>query len=221
MKGRFFMCEFKKYNLSSDKMLLTAVAVVLSLCCAFSVSHFAAAAGTVRRDVVRLHIIADCNTAEAQSVKLLVRDKLLEKNNEMLSGDVNTENVYAYFERNKAELLETAENVLRENGCSYGAKITLGKEYYNTRYYGDLVFPAGEYMSLRVVLGEGKGENWWCVMFPPLCIPAAGDVETDESKTADILTKSGEEIISSNGKYIVKFKLLELYEKLRENVNTQ
>ena len=136
----------------------------------------------------------------------------------MLSGKVNKGNVKEYFEESKNELLNTANETLKENNCDYNAEITLGTEYYTTRQYGKLTFPAGEYTSLRVVLGEGKGENWWCVMFPPLCIPVAGDIEADENKTADVLTPGGEEIVSSNGKYVVKFKLLEIYEEIKQGL---
>lgn len=212
------MLKNKVFNPRSDRRLLASVAVVLSLYLSASTVFFCASAGSVRENVVRLHVIANSDSAYDQQVKLKVRDALLNKNNAMLSGKVNKDNAKEYFEESKNELLNTANETLKENNCDYNAEITLGTEYYTTRQYGKLTFPAGEYTSLRVVLGEGKGENWWCVMFPPLCIPVAGDIEADENKTADVLTPGGEEIVSSNGKYVVKFKLLEIYEEIKQGL---
>ena len=87
--------------------------------------------------------------------------------------------------------MKTAKKTLKENGFNYNVKITLQEEYFNTRTYGNLTFPAGQYTALKVVLGNGEGKNWWCVMFPPLCVPAADGLETNET-TADYLTISGE-----------------------------
>ncbi|MBO5895731.1 MAG: stage II sporulation protein R [Clostridia bacterium] len=212
------MLKNKALNIRRDKMLLASVAIVLALCFSASMAFFCASAGNVRNNVVRLHVIANSNSVVDQQVKLKVRDALLNKNNAMLSGEVNKDNAVEYFTVSRAELLATANEALRINGCDYEADVTLGTEYYTTRQYGELTFPAGEYTSLRVVLGEGKGENWWCVMFPPLCIPVAGDIEADESKAADVLSPGGEEIVSSNGKYIVKFRLLEIYEEIMQEL---
>lgn len=212
------MLKNKVFNHRRDRLLLSSVAVVLSLYMSASTVFFCASAGSVRENVVRLHVIANSDLPQDQQVKLKVRDALLKENNAMLSGEVNKDNALEYFIASKEELLNTANEVLKDNNCDYGAKITFGTEYYTTRQYGNLTFPAGEYTSLRVVLGEGQGKNWWCVMFPPLCIPVAGDIEADENKTADVLTPGGEEIVSSNGKYVVKFKLLEIYEEIKQSL---
>ncbi len=210
------MC--KKISLKRDKLFLLSILAALALYVSGSVTYFTAAAGSVREDVVRLHVIANSDSAFDQQVKLKVRDALLNQNNQILSERVTPEDAVEHFRNSEEELLKTVNTTLKENDCDYSGTITVGPEYYSTREYGDLIFPAGEYMSLRVVLGDGEGQNWWCVMFPPLCIPVAGDVETDKNKTADILTESGEDIISSNGKYIIKFKLLELYEELKHKL---
>lgn len=209
------MFYLKKYtlNLKRDKILLSVFSIAFSLYLAFSCTYFAGAAKTVRDDVVRLHILANSNSAFDQQVKLQVRDALLSKNTVLLSEGVNTENAPLYFEMSKDELLKTAEAVLKENNCDYKVRITLEKEYFETRIYGDYTFPAGEYTALKVVLGEGEGKNWWCVMFPPLCIPAADSVDTNKN-AANCLTESGEKIVSGGNKYVMKFKLLEIYEEL-------
>ena len=210
--------KYKAFNERKDKILLSVTAIAISIYMAFSCTYFTASAGTVKEDVVRLHILANSNSEIDQEVKLKVRDALLETNASILSDSVTKENAKEHFESSKDILLKTAKKTLKENGFNYNVKITLQEEYFNTRTYGNLTFPAGQYTALKVVLGEGEGKNWWCVMFPPLCVPAADGLETNET-TADYLTDSGEKIVNGGEKYIVKFKFLEIYEELRDKFN--
>ena len=209
--------KYKAFNERKDKILLSVTAIAISIYMAFSCTYFTASAQTVKEDVVRLHILANSNSEIDQEVKLKVRDALLETNASILSDSVTKENAKEHFESSKEILLKTAKKTLKENGFNYNVKITLQEEYFNTRTYGNLTFPAGQYTAIKVVLGEGEGKNWWCVMFPPLCVPAADGLETNET-TADYLTQSGEKIVNSGEKYIVKFKLLEIYEELRNKL---
>lgn len=211
------MFSNKVSDLKRDKIILSLFSGALSIYIAFSCTYFAAAAQSVREDVVRLHILANSDSEKDQNIKLKVRDALLEKNTLILSDGVNQDNAVEYFELSKDELLETASDVLRENGFDYDVKVYLEKEYFETREYGELIFPAGEYTALKVVLGEGRGRNWWCVMFPPLCVPAADDIEV-KNNTEDYLTESGNEIVNGGKKYIMKFKLLEIYEELKSKI---
>lgn len=211
------MFSNKVSDLKRDRIILSLFSGALSLYIAFSCTYFAGAAQSVREDVVRLHILANSDSEKDQNIKLKVRDELLEKNTLILSDGVNQDNAVEYFELSKDELLETASDVLRENGFDYDVKVYLEKEYFETREYGELIFPAGEYTALKVVLGEGKGRNWWCVMFPPLCVPAADDIEV-KNNTEDYLTESGNEIVNGGKKYIMKFKLLEMYEELKSKI---
>lgn len=211
------MFSTKVSNLKRDKIFLSLFSVALSLYIAFSCTYFAGAAQSVREDVVRLHILANSDSEKDQNIKLKIRDALLEKNTLILSDGVNQDNAVEYFELSKDELLETARDVLRENGFDYEVKISLEKEFFETREYGELIFPAGEYTALKIILGEGKGENWWCVMFPPLCVPAADDIEV-KNNTEDYLTESGNEIVNGGKKYVIKFKLLEVYEELKNSI---
>lgn len=209
--------KYKAFNKRKDKIILTVTIIAISLYMAFSCTYFTASAGTVKEDVVRLHILANSNSEADQKVKLKVRDALLKTNASILSDKVTKENAKEHFEKSKDTLLKTAEETLKENGFDYNVKITLQEEYFETRAYGNLTFPAGQYTALKVVLGESKGKNWWCVMFPPLCIPATDGLETNEN-TADYLTQSGEKIVNSGEKYIIKFKFLEIYEEFRNKL---
>ena len=199
-----------------DKIFLISLIIGFVLYLAFSITYFSAVSGEIRESVVRLHILADSNSCVDQQVKLKVRDALLEKNTELLSDKVTPENAEEYFKQSKDELEKCANEVLKENGFDYTAKITLGEEYYTTRTYENLTFPAGTYTSIKVVLGSGEGKNWWCVMFPPLCVPVAtGGIETDDGVSLEeYLDENGKRIVVSNGKFKVGFKVVEIYERL-------
>lgn len=205
-------------NIKRDKLLLSIIAIFISLYSAFSLTAFACAADSIQNSVVRLHILANSDSQRDQNVKIQVRDALLNENTRLLSEGVSRENAYAYFSQSKDRLTEIANSTLHKAGFSYNAKITLEEEFYETRQYGALTFPAGEYLSLKVVLGEGEGHNWWCVMFPPMCVPAADDVSADGKTAEEYLTQSENELINGGSKYVMKFKILELYEELRERL---
>ena len=199
-------------NKQRDKVFLCIVAIFLSLYSAFCLTCFASSAQAVRSDVVRLHILANSDSENDQKIKLQVRDALLEENNKLLSSGVNTENAQIYFQESKDTILKTVENTLKSNGFYYGATVSLEKEYFETREYDNLTFPAGEYLALKVILGEGAGKNWWCVMFPPLCVPAADNV-TVEGSISEYTTPAGEKLLYGGEKYVMRFKILELYEE--------
>ena len=213
------MCIFKNriFNKQRDKVFLCVVAIFLSLYSAFSLTCFSSSAQGIKDEVVRLHILANSDSDEDQQIKLRVRDALLEENTMLLSSGVNTENAQIYFKESKDTILKSIERTLKENGFSYDAQVSLEKEYFETREYGNLTFPAGEYLALKVILGEGTGKNWWCVMFPPLCVPAADNV-TVEGNISEYITPLGEKLLYGGEKYVMKFKILELYEAFMEKI---
>lgn len=119
--------------------------------------------------VLRLHVVANSDSERDQSLKYQVRDEMLRLSQGLFGKceDVNT--AFAAAKENKHLIEKAARNVLLKNGCDKDVKVVVGKELYPEKAYGDLVFPKGEYLSVRVLIGEGKGQNWWCVLFPPLC----------------------------------------------------
>ncbi|MDE6733465.1 MAG: stage II sporulation protein R [Oscillospiraceae bacterium] len=145
---------------------------------------FSASCEEVRGEVLRLHIPANSDSDEDQAVKLRLRDALLERFGGELSdcGDLAaaTERAVALL----PEIERFANEFLAENGFSYGAKAELVEMYFTTREYERLILPAGQYTALRVTLGSGAGKNWWCVIFPQLCLPAASEHEISEQKNA-------------------------------------
>ncbi len=171
-------------------------------------------------NVIRLHIIANSNSVEDQQLKLKIRDEILKCYSERLASvqsiDRAEEEVISLLD----EIKETAHKVVEREGYSYSIEVDLGTEYYPTRDYEELHFPAGNYTSLRIIVGDGEGKNWWCVLFPPLCVSTAyGDrIQADDSVPVG-LTPEQYRIISKSDdvKYVVKFKVLELLEGILGN----
>lgn len=157
---------------------------------------------------VRLHVLANSDSESDQALKLKVRDALL---NTIIDFDAsNKDEALKSIEKNKDKLEEIAETVIRNNGENYEVKIEIGKELYPTKHYEDFALPAGEYTSVRVIIGSGEGKNWWCVLYPPLCTNSALKYDEDACIQAG-LTKGQYDLITSNesGKYKVKFRFLE------------
>lgn len=161
----------------------------------------------IYEDTIRLHILANSDSNEDQKLKLEIRDRLLTEYGEML----NASGSIAEAEHTANELLpiikSEAESWISELGYSYGVRVTLTQEWYETREYEDFSLPAGYYTSLRVIIGEGEGKNWWCVMYPPLCM----DIATEEAPADDgLIDYSKEELwLIKSDTYNVKFKILE------------
>ena len=158
--------------------------LILLLIAAVGFLQSAAPAKTVlasSEGVLRLHVIAASDSDEDQSVKLAVRDAILP----LFESAESYDEARAFLLSHGGEIRKTAEAVLRENGFDYGVQLSLGTETFPDRVYGDLLFPAGEYDALCVRLGPAEGHNWWCVLFPPLCIVSkTGEkVDLDKVKT--------------------------------------
>ena len=159
-------------------------------------------------DTLRLHILANSDSEEDQELKLTIRDRLLSKYGDKLKacGDVGSAILGAKSMIPSME--EDAKAWILEQGYDYSVKITLTEEWYDTREYEDFTLPKGVYTSLRVIIGNGDGKNWWCVMYPPMCLELASeDAPTDDG----VINYSDEELkLINGGKYAVKFKILEL-----------
>ena len=167
----------------------------------------------IYESTVRLHVLANSDSDTDQSLKLKVRDAVLEMVSQM-DVDSKDEAVKA-IENNKEKIEALATSVIQREGFEYTAKVEVGKEIYPTRYYEDFALPAGEYTSVKIIIGEGSGQNWWCVLYPPLCTTAA--VAYDEEYCIEVgLTKGQYNLITENesGEYKIKFRLLELVQEV-------
>lgn len=161
-------------------------------------------------NVVRLHVIAESDTEEDQAVKLLVRDRVLELVGERLESVTDCDSALAVLEEMKEDIKDCAETVTTEAGADGIVSVELGVESYPVRYYDGYTLPAGEYKSLRIKLGEGRGRNWWCILFPSVCVSDA--TETKRDYVAAGFTPDQYRLIENgNGrKYKVRFKILEV-----------
>ena len=190
--------------------LLLAAAIFAGV---LSVAVFAYNCSRVRHDVLRMHVIANSDSDEDQSLKLRVRDAVLERGAELFDGTVTAQDAKERIEPKKEELAAAAREVIEEEGYDYPVSVDVVNEYFATRCYGDLTMPAGRYTAVKVVIGEGAGHNWWCVMFPPLCLPAAQGRESDIDAFLD---EDELTVVQSSNKYEPRFKIVEIIERLRE-----
>lgn len=194
-------------------MKKTEFAVLISLILTVvlsSITGFAAECKNINQKVLRLHIIAENDSAYSQEAKLKVRDAILENSKEIFGGCNDKLSVIKQIEQNKEKIQALCEQTLLENGCESEVEVTLTKMFFNTKSYETFIMPSGVYDALRITIGEGQGKNWWCVMFPPMCLSACVDKE-DLSAT---LGEDGEGFIEKSPKYTARFKLLEYFQKL-------
>ncbi len=183
---------------------------------ACSVGAFAYNCSRVRSDVLRMHVIANSDCSADQQLKLMVRDAVLERGAQLFDGTVTADEARRKIEPHKAELEAAAREVIERAGYDYPVSVNVVNEYFATRCYGSLTMPAGRYTAVKVVIGEGAGHNWWCVMFPPLCLPAA----QDRGGNLDAFFDDGElKVVESSGRYEPRFKIVEIIEKLKEKTS--
>ena len=168
----------------------------------------------IYESVIRLHVLANSDSEEDQELKLLVRDAVLETTSPMLSQCEDRMEAQAILETNRGVLEEVARSVIEREGYDYPVSIQFDLEQYPTRSYDSFCFPAGEYLSMRICIGEAEGQNWWCCLFPPLCL-GTSTVPQEAAEDAFVevgLTPSQYKVITQSEKpvYKVRFKLLEL-----------
>lgn len=168
-------------------------------------------------NVIRLHVLANSDSDEDQALKLVVRDAVVAKSEQLLAGVTDRATAQCVLEEALPEIKAVAERALADAGKRAAVNVTLSDEEYPTRQYEQLAFPAGKYLSLRVMIGEAEGKNWWCVLFPPLCLTAATDTREQETVCLSAgLTGEQYRLIADTDstKYRLRFKILEVAEEL-------
>lgn len=185
--------------------------------------------GLSNEDFIRFHVVANSNSEKDQQLKLIVRDGLLETINEGLVAEamavvepeqsrviLDIDRTKEFIEKNLTELERKAGDILAESGYNYPVKAELGVDFIPQKTYGNITFPAGSYNALKITIGQGGGENWWCVLFPPLCLigmePENGSSIEDLYKEAILDDKYRELIAEAEEPKVLKlkFKILEL-----------
>lgn len=195
------MTKFKIWELS----------LLLGLCFSLTVGTWAEAKeADISSSLIRLHVIAVSDDAEEQAIKLRVRDEVLSCISPELKNAKDISDARVIVSANLGKIQSAAEKASEGRAV----KVTLSEEYYPTRNYGSFSLPAGKYTSLRVILGEGQGHNWWCVVFPPLCISAA-----EKEAALDAMDEADKALLTEDGDgYVIKFRVLELWGQLVEKL---
>ena len=169
----------------------------------------------IYESVVRLHVLANSDSEEDQALKLKVRDEILAYVSPLVIDCKSREEAIEILQCELGAIKEIAHKVVLADGYNYPVDVTLTIEDYPTRNYEAMSFPSGQYVSLRVLIGEAEGQNWWCVLFPPLCLSSASErVANEDAFIAVGLNSDQYKIIteSENVKYQLRFKILEVIE---------
>lgn len=173
--------------------------------------------GEIYENTLRLHVKANSDREEDQELKLKVRDAVLERTEEMAKNAKNKEESQKLFSENIDIIRQVAEETVEENGYSYPVTVSLGEEYFPEKTYNDVTLPEGRYTALRVNIGEAEGQNWWCVLFPPLCVSSA---QSKEELAEAGFTPNQVRILTDGDSptYKVRFRILEWAQEISEMI---
>lgn len=161
----------------------------------------------IRSETLRLHIIANSDTEADQNLKLKVRDAVLEATGELFSEVSGKTEAVSAAEYSANDIKEIAENVVRSEGFDYNVQVDVTEMWFETRSYEGFTLPAGDYDAVRIIIGKGEGKNWWCVMYPALCVPGAEEAIEKYGKNSYFI--EGEE-------FEMRFKIIEWIEEIKQ-----
>ena len=165
--------------------------------------------------VIRFHVIANSDSEADQALKLAVRDRVLEEAQDLYPEDATLEEAQAALEDHLNALAAAGRTVVEDEGYDYPVTAQLTDCWFPTKEYEGFALPAGSYTALRVTIGEGRGQNWWCVAFPPLCLGAASET-VDQAAQAGLFTPGQVALVTGEGEgYVLKFKAMELLGELQ------
>lgn len=205
------MKNIKKWLDKDKKYIFISVIVgfIVTFTVAFTTNNYAnEISEDIAESVLRLHIRANSNEVYDQELKLKVRDSILEEFRPELSTANTKEELIKIIEMNYDKIIDVAEKVIKDNGYNYGIRVGVDKTYLETRKYGDIYLPAGTYDALIVEIGSGEGDNWWCVLFPPLCYVESNSTIPDKDRNVlkNSLNDEEYDIITKKESVDVKFK---------------
>lgn len=192
-----------------SKRIYLFVPIFLILCIIFSfIAPTIVTSEDISEKVFRLHILANSDSESDQNLKLGVRDYILQKSGYIFENADSLEDAIESANSHIDDLEKYAKEAIEKLGFNYPVSVKVDKEYFDTRTYDNFYMPAGVYNCLKIVIGEGKGHNWWCVMYPSVCLSGC----TDDFD--DVLSDEEKEFITSS-KFVPRFKIVEFYEYLR------
>ena len=211
-----------KVRLSILIFSLIAVMSIMTISISREVKKISTASEDYKNKLIRFHVIANSDSDEDQNLKLKVRDAVIDYLQPKLELSNSVEESESIIKSEYKELENISKNIILENGYKYDVSVGIDYSTFPTKQYSNVVLPAGEYKALRIIIGDGKGKNWWCVMFPPLCFvdeqSSIIDTDTDE-KLREVLTEEEYELIAQNNKkqvnqVEVKFKIVEILQNI-------
>ncbi|MBR2043309.1 MAG: stage II sporulation protein R [Clostridia bacterium] len=191
----------KVFNISLCFGLI--ISIVLGL------ARFDALCQDLRDNLLRVHIVAASDSKDDQELKLKVRDELLLAQGSLFENCSNINEALTVANNNLSNIKGIAEKVVRENGFDYNVSVKIEEAYFGNREYESFTLPAGEYMAVNVIIGEGKGKNWWCVMFPAVCLGASSCISDAADENSAMVAENSE-------RYQIRFKTVEIYEDLKK-----
>mgnify|MGYP005975304115 CR=1 FL=1 len=165
--------------------------------------------------VIRLHVLANSDSEADQALKLRVRDTVLKRATELLAGAESRSDAKKRLNAALSELKSAAERTVAETGYAYGMRVELAETAFPTREYDGFSLPAGEYLALRVLIGDAAGKNWWCVVFPPLCLGSVSETTQETALEAGLTENQVSLMTGEDEGYVVKFKAVELLEQFK------
>lgn len=189
------------------KIILKLVATALVMAFAFSVVSFAGACEDIESRVLRLHILANSDSESDQALKLKVRDAILEISPEIFGDTSSKQEAIRKAKTDLSKIIAEAERVIKAEGYNYSVRAEVVNDKFNTRVYENFTLPAGDYDAVRIIIGSGSGHNWWCVMFPALCLPSAegNELQNELPDSEKCIVDNNE---NSNG-YEIRFGVVE------------
>ncbi len=166
-------------------------------------------------DVLRLHVLANSDSEADQTLKLKVRDSVLEEANAILPTGISQFEAEKLLQENLYRLARAGAEVVEQEGYLYSVRAELVQTWFPTKQYEEFALPAGQYQALRIVIGEGQGQNWWCVVFPPLCLSSTSESVYDLAVSSGMSEQQVALLTAESEGYILKFKALEIWEAIK------
>lgn len=180
---------------------------LILICVLFAFAIFLSAeynSSKYAENILRFHVIANSDTMQDQALKLKVRDAVGCKVSDLAERATNAQETANVVAEHSEEIIKAAEECIKKEGFDYKVSIEIGEFYFPTKHYSKMSLPAGEYDAVRIIIGEGNGENWWCVLFPPLCFSNGNAVEDFDAENKEKVT--------------VKFKITEVFQEIKFDI---
>ena len=203
------------FSSTSHKLRLWEAALLLAFGLTLTAGVWASASeGALADQVLRLHVVANSDSEEDQALKLIARDAVLELASRLLDGVSDRARAEEILSAHLDELAQAGAEALAAHGCADRVTAEIADQWFPTREYATFSLPAGQYRALRITIGAGSGRNWWCVVFPPLCLGSVTE-ESVETAAGGVLSEDQVALITGqDGGYVLKFRLIEWWQEL-------